>query len=93
MHIMTTLIATCFLTFYCDPYFLFKFKIIAYVYFLYNTIPSSYNPIKCVYGLWWSHMARPASVEGVIASNIPCKEEVVATQMWNYVYVVASVNI
>ena len=38
-------------------------------------------------------MARPASVEGVIASNTPCTEEVVATQMWNYVYVVASVNI
>ena len=55
---------------------------------------SSYNPIKCVYGLWQFHMARLFSVQEFMASDISCLEEGVAPQMWNYMlYTVASADI
>ena len=58
---------------------------IAYVAFRHqNTMASNYNPIECGYGLWQSHLARPFSVPGVIASSISCMEEGVVIQMWNY---------
>ena len=41
-------LATCSFTFYCDPYFLFQ--IFAYILFL--AMFSSYNPLRCVFGLW-----------------------------------------
>ena len=67
------------------PFSNYEFLFISCLFTCYRiaTMASSYNPIKCVYGS--SYMPRPPSVQGVIASNVPCMEEGVAMQMAWYV--------